>query len=159
MPSKEEEELKKKQLEINEKMLSVKPGMGAIPPGTLLKNMGKIVDKWMVEATEQAKKEVEQMIWTGKMPELDPDMEEKEEILKRELGRHKLNLSEPEEDNWIHRSANMRCGSCMSFVKKEGRIPGLGRCRRKAPTLGGWPVIFESDWCGDHKLNENYEDV
>jgi hypothetical protein len=31
----------------------------------------------------------------------------------------------------------------------------LGRCRRHAPTMAGWPAVFESDWCGDHKLDEN----
>ena len=31
----------------------------------------------------------------------------------------------------------------------------LGRCRRHAPTLGGWPAIYDADWCGDHKLDEN----
>ena len=34
-----------------------------------------------------------------------------------------------------------------------GRI--IGRCRRHAPTMNGYPVIFMSDWCGDHKLDEN----
>jgi len=31
----------------------------------------------------------------------------------------------------------------------------LGRCRRHAPTMNGYPATFESDWCGDHKLDEN----
>lgn len=31
----------------------------------------------------------------------------------------------------------------------------LGRCRRHAPTVNGFPAVFESDWCGDHKLDEN----
>lgn len=35
-------------------------------------------------------------------------------------------------------------------------VPALGRCRRHAPTMNGYPVVFESDWCGDHKLNELY---
>jgi hypothetical protein len=26
------------------------------------------------------------------------------------------------------------------------------RCRRRAPTLDGWPAVFPDDWCGDHKL-------
>jgi len=30
----------------------------------------------------------------------------------------------------------------------------IGRCRRNAPTLNGWPVVFVSDWCGEHKLDE-----
>jgi hypothetical protein len=31
----------------------------------------------------------------------------------------------------------------------------LGRCRRHAPTMNGYPAVFEDDWCGDHKLDEN----
>lgn len=57
-------------------------------------------------------------------------------------------------DNWAHRSAGMKCRTCMWYVPKRGRI---GRCRRNAPTMGGFPVTFDSDWCGQHKLNE--EDI
>lgn len=71
-----------------------------------------------------------------------------------------------EEDNWKHRSTGMRCGGCMYFVLKrpgesaEPLEPGamrrkVGRCRRHAPTMKGWPVMFITDWCGDHKLDEN----
>jgi len=65
-----------------------------------------------------------------------------------------------EEDKWAHRSKRMRCGSCMWFVAKQSEIAKpigetLGRCRRHAPTLGGWVAVFETDWCGDHKLDEN----
>lgn len=56
-----------------------------------------------------------------------------------------------EKDNWQHRSANMRCQSCMWFVEKE---KNLGRCRRRSPTRNGFPVVFNTDWCGDHKLDE-----
>ena len=78
------------------------------------------------------------------------------------------------EDNWKHRSKGMRCKACMYFVGKPimdlveavddsakeigvmleaGRR--LGRCRKHAPTLNGWPAVFSDDWCGDHKLDEN----
>jgi hypothetical protein len=84
-------------------------------------------------------------------------------------------------DNWKHRSQGMRCNSCMFFVPKVPQNdfivaeksaclghPGrpvtasemlkpsydLGRCRRHAPTMNGWPVVFVNDWCGDHKLDE-----
>ena len=33
----------------------------------------------------------------------------------------------------------------------------VGRCRRHAPTMNGYPVVFVQDWCGDHKLNENWQ--
>lgn len=67
----------------------------------------------------------------------------------------------PSPDPWRHRSTGMRCASCMWFVTKlvTDRSTGsdrgaLGRCRRHAPTLGGYPAVFEADWCGDHKLDE-----
>lgn len=61
-------------------------------------------------------------------------------------------------DNWKHRSESMICRTCMFFVLKGEKIEGkldIGRCRRHAPTLNGWPVVFSNDWCGDHKLDEN----
>ena len=61
-------------------------------------------------------------------------------------------MMRPEGDNWRHRSENMKCHTCMWFIRKDGTA--LGRCRKHAPTLGGWPAVFESDWCGDHKLDE-----
>jgi len=75
-----------------------------------------------------------------------------------------------EADPWKHRSQGMRCASCMWFVAKAAPVaregswsedganvgtPTLGRCRRHAPTMSGYPVVFEHDWCGDHKLDEN----
>lgn len=64
-------------------------------------------------------------------------------------------------DPWIHRSAGMRCQTCMWFALKRKTGPihpnaaDVGRCRRHAPTMAGYPVVFLSDWCGDHKLDEN----
>jgi hypothetical protein len=63
-------------------------------------------------------------------------------------------------DNWKHRADNMRCRTCMWFVPKESSPPrpmhlAMGRCRRHAPTMNGWPVMYVGDWCGDHKLDEN----
>ena len=57
-----------------------------------------------------------------------------------------------EEDNWKHRSAKMKCQTCMWFVPKGGG--DLGRCRKRAPTLNGWPAVYTMDWCGDHKLDD-----
>lgn len=67
-------------------------------------------------------------------------------------------------DNWKHRSENMRCKGCMYFAIKaiqtdtqqqeEPPRGDVGRCRRHAPTMKGFPVVFGSDWCGDHKLDE-----
>ena len=62
-------------------------------------------------------------------------------------------------DPWEHRSERMKCVTCMWFVEKKtqmGRLPGrvIGRCRRHAPTMGGYPVVYSGDWCGDHKVDE-----
>ncbi len=59
-------------------------------------------------------------------------------------------------DNWADRST-LACQTCMWFVSKPpdsksiGPRP-LGRCRRRSPELGGWPVVYTTDFCGDHKL-------
>lgn len=64
-------------------------------------------------------------------------------------------------DCWKHRSEGMRCKTCMWFVKKESSavVPAnrgyLGRCRKNAPTMKGFVPVFEEDWCGDHRLDEN----
>jgi len=62
-------------------------------------------------------------------------------------------------DNWKHRSKGMKCETCMWFVEKvskfEATNPIFGRCRRHAPTMNGYPATFGTDWCGDHKLDEN----
>jgi hypothetical protein len=65
----------------------------------------------------------------------------------------------PISDPWKHRSAGMRCQSCMWYVPKEGapvstEKGSFGRCRRHAPTMGGFPAVFGMDWCGDHRLDE-----
>lgn len=59
-------------------------------------------------------------------------------------------------DNWKNRSSGMICKTCIFFaLKKAGISESIGRCRRHAPTMNGFPVVFTSDWCGDHKLNED----
>lgn len=64
-------------------------------------------------------------------------------------------------DPWAHRSAGMRCASCMWFAEKVAAVGGpayeIGRCRRHAPTMQGYPVVYRADWCGDHKLDETKE--
>lgn len=62
-------------------------------------------------------------------------------------------------DPWVDRSDGMRCKKCIWFVPKrpteESDVYNVGRCRRHAPTMGGYPVVFVNDWCGDHRLDEN----
>lgn len=55
-------------------------------------------------------------------------------------------------DPWAHRAEGMRCATCMWHAEKPGGQ--LGRCRRHAPTMNGYPVVYPTDWCGDHKLDE-----
>lgn len=49
-------------------------------------------------------------------------------------------------DNWIHKSTEMTCGTCMYFNNM--------RCRRHCPTMQGFPGVYVTDWCGDHKLDK-----
>lgn len=63
------------------------------------------------------------------------------------------------EDPWQHRSKGMKCKTCMWFAMKQTTAHtdtrgALGRCRRHAPTMNGFPAVFTEDWCGDHKLDE-----
>lgn len=65
-------------------------------------------------------------------------------------------------DPWKHRSDGMKCKSCMWYVAKvpaNEQMPldyrGIGRCRRHAPAMNGYPVVWCDDWCGDHRLDEN----
>lgn len=79
-----------------------------------------------------------------------------EQIVQKERDEHAGT-----DDPWKHRSAAMSCASCMWYVRKEASGPQppnaaeVGRCRRHAPTMNGYPVVFRTDWCGDHKLDEN----
>ena len=53
-------------------------------------------------------------------------------------------------DNWDHSNDNMRCATCLwSHKKTDGTL----RCRAHAPTIRGFPVMFPTDWCGEHKLD------
>jgi len=71
-------------------------------------------------------------------------------------------MIEVAQDPWVHRSANMSCQTCMWFVAKFSNTPVkpdnhkiIGRCRKHAPTMSGYPAVYPTDWCGDHKLDEN----
>ena len=55
-------------------------------------------------------------------------------------------------DNWAGRSTGMICGTCVFYVPKGKGI--IGRCRRNAPTMKGFPAVYPTDWCGEHRLNE-----
>jgi len=72
-------------------------------------------------------------------------------------GLNSKNISN-ERDPWIHRLWGMKCKTCIWFVPKisdETPVINIGRCRRHAPTMNGYPVVFVNDWCGDHRVDEN----
>ena len=62
------------------------------------------------------------------------------------------NLTPEPMDPWAGRRVGMRCRTCLSFCMKK--VP-IGRCRKHAATMGGFPVVYENDWCGDHRLDED----
>ena len=49
-------------------------------------------------------------------------------------------------DNWQHKSSEMLCATCMYYCNT--------RCRRNSPTISGYPAVYETDWCGNHKLDK-----
>lgn len=59
-------------------------------------------------------------------------------------------------DKW-DRKTDFGCSSCMFYVPKIEHAEGdsEGRCRRSAPTMKGYPVVFSVDWCGEHKRGSN----
>ena len=68
-------------------------------------------------------------------------------------------------DPWSNLST-YACSRCRFFVPKptvtlpdeHGNVQVtviLGRCRRHAPTMDGYPVVYAIDWCGDHKMGTN----
>jgi len=77
----------------------------------------------------------------------------------RSLGEMGVPIETLPTDPWRHRGSSMRCSTCMWYqVKaneaKEFPVTEVGRCRRHAPAMNGYPVVFPADWCGDHKLDE-----
>lgn len=75
-----------------------------------------------------------------------------------EVMRQEAQIAKKSADPWIHRSDNMLCKKCIWFVPKQPNNKigyDLGRCRRHAPTISGYPVVFVNDWCGDHRIDEN----
>ncbi len=83
---------------------------------------------------------------------------EEQAQMQRTIGAGIARQAEPPRDPWQHRDKHLLCSTCMwSLFKKDrdGVLTSVGRCRRHAPTMNGYPVIRLTDWCGDHKLDEN----
>jgi hypothetical protein len=72
-----------------------------------------------------------------------------------------MNEEQNIKDPWVHRANGMRCKTCIWYVRKFASDTKpvdreeVGRCRRHAPTMSGYPVVYGTDWCGDHRLDEN----
>ncbi len=49
------------------------------------------------------------------------------------------------------RSYDWSYKTCMFYKAKESAV---GRCRKNAPTINGWPDVSANDWCGQHKRNK-----
>lgn len=50
------------------------------------------------------------------------------------------------------------CSTCRFYVPKEkkGTPQEIGRCRRNAPVMDGYPVVYATqDFCGNHKIGTN----
>ena len=71
-----------------------------------------------------------------------------------------------QKEPWSYRSNGLKCHTCIWYVEKArdrigsadsdvNPLKTIGRCRRHAPTMNGYPVVYMNDWCGDHKLDEN----
>jgi hypothetical protein len=91
-------------------------------------------------------------------------------MIEQEFGEQQIRKQQPENraqgaiagaDPWVNRSGGMRCRTCIWFVSKvtdrptKPEVQIVGRCRRHAPTMGGYPVVYQNDWCGDHRIDEN----
>lgn len=56
------------------------------------------------------------------------------------------NLKVKMQDNWKNKNSEMVCDLCFFYVNF--------RCRRNAPTIKGFPAVYPTDWCGEHKLGK-----
>lgn len=54
-------------------------------------------------------------------------------------------------DNWVAHTSTHTCKFCMWFKAKTNKV---GRCIINAPTIKGFPVVYETDTCGEHRLND-----
>ena len=50
-----------------------------------------------------------------------------------------------------HKKGFVKVGDYGSLEKVTNTV---SRCRKNAPTMSGYPVVFEDDWCGEHKFDE-----
>jgi hypothetical protein len=48
------------------------------------------------------------------------------------------------------------CETCMYYVQRQSLTQPVGRCRRNAPTMEGFPIVCPADWCGEHTLDPEF---
>ena len=104
-----------------------------------------------MEWLDAAKKDPKSVRYWGEKVEAEPTPEENEQPTPGYHGQ--VEPVPTPNDPWANRAGEMKCRTCMWFVVKGGGI--LGRCRKSAPTMTGYPATYETDWCGQHKLDEN----
>ncbi len=123
------------------------------------------LDMWKEGRRTEIEKKVYEMLGKCNDKETDKVTEDKDltqNMFEAAQVDHVKTGTQPDnttQDPWKHRSAGICCKTCMWFVLKrpeeeDSTTKRVGRCRRHAPTMNGYPVVFENDWCGDHKLNE-----
>jgi len=102
------------------------------------------------------------LVWSFRDPQMGNIIIDKETTMGREeidrefILKEGITHSPMPNDPWQHRAEHMLCATCMwSVIKSSTGGKTVGRCRRHAPTMSGYPAIFKNDWCGDHKIDEN----
>lgn len=53
------------------------------------------------------------------------------------------------------------CVNCRFFVPElhdsvqEGDMIRAGRCRKRSPSIGNFPLVMTHEWCGEHEIDVN----
>lgn len=58
------------------------------------------------------------------------------------------------EDNWADKSTFV-CVTCMWYKPKEmleSTGQPIGRCRAHPPDIRGFPIVYATDYCGQHRM-------
>lgn len=97
------------------------------------------------------------IVWSGSGQDAPPPSYTPELIKADPPGSGQLVQPEPGRGAPVHvwdhsQGMHCRCRTCAFYVSKV--LTSLGRCRRRAPTLKGWPVVWWDDRCGDYKPDE-----
>jgi len=97
----------------------------------------------------------------GKLDEdMEPEENDKEEDIYAGYDEYdEKDKKQVISDPWAGRFEEMRCQTCVNFCPKGNVVSMIkgqfGRCRRNAPTMKGFSIVWGKDWCGEHRLDEN----